>query len=287
MMKQSGNEPLIIAFVADVMFASRIEPVAGRLGYRVQWVETASQVVSADDDGPPPQSQLAEHLFGPAAALFEWLTLEYPALLIFDLNNQAIPWREWIPVLTASPATRRIPVLCFGSHVEVDAIQAARAAGAKEVVARSRFVSALPELIQKHARLVDRAGLDKACQEPLSELALRGLAEFNQGEYFEAHETLEHAWMEDESAGRELYRGILQVAVAYLQIERGNFNGAAKMFLRMRQWLDPLPEICRGVDVARLREDARTAHQHLLQLGPEHVQEFNRAYFKPVIYQTD
>jgi hypothetical protein len=48
----------------------------------------------------------------------------------------------------------------------------------------------------------------------------------------------------------EVYRAVLQVAVAYFQIERGNYNGAAKMFLRLRQWIDPLPDYCRGIDIA-------------------------------------
>lgn len=282
-MNPAENEPLIIAFVADLMFASRIEPVARQLGFRLEWVESAAQVVPPDAE-PLPTRQLAEHISGPAAALFEWLTAEYPALLIFDLNNHAVPWREWIPILASSPATRRIPILCYGSHVEADAIRAARDAGAKEVVARSRFVSAMPELIKKHARLIDQPELEAACQAELSALARRGLEEFNRGEYFEAHETLEHAWMADESAGRELYRGILQVAVAYLQIERGNYNGAAKMFLRLRQWLDPLPAACRGVDIAQLRADARAAHQHLLALGPERLHQFDRGLFRPVVY---
>ena len=69
----------------------------------------------------------------------------------------------------------------------------------------------------------------------------------------EAHDLFERAWMEDESPGRELYRAILQVAVAYYQISRGNYNGAAKMFLRMRQWIDPLPDFCRGFNVAQLQ----------------------------------
>jgi hypothetical protein len=72
------------------------------------------------------------------------------------------------------------------------------------------------------------------------------------------------------------------VAVAYLQIERGNYNGALKMFLRMRQWLDPLPAVCRGVDVAQLRRDARTARQALEALGPGRIHEFERGLFKPV-----
>jgi CheY-like chemotaxis protein len=282
-MSEAEHAPLILAFVADLMFATRIETAAAGLGFRVDFIERAGQV--APDDPSAPQRQLGEHLVGAGAALIEHLTCTQPALLVFDLNNAEIPWREWIALLTSVPATRRIPVLCYGSHVDVDSTQAARQAGASAVVARSRFVSALPELVQKHARLVDSSGLAQACQEPLSELALRGLEEFNRGEYFEAHELLELAWNEDQSPARELYRAILQVGVAYLQIERGNYNGALKMFLRLRQWIDPLPPVCRGIDVAGLRQDARQVHQALLNLGPQEIGSFDRSLFKPVRYQ--
>jgi uncharacterized protein len=283
-MQKAEDAPLIVAFVDDLMFSTRIETTAAGLGFRVEFVERAGQV--PEPNLPAPQRQLGEHLAGAGAVLIEKLTRLQPALLIFDLNNAGVPWQEWIPLLTSVPATRRIPVLCYGSHVDVEATQAARQAGATAVVARSRFVSAMPELVQKHARLVDGAGLEQACQEPLSELALRGLEEFNRGEYFEAHELLELAWNEDQGPARELYRGILQVGVAYLQIERGNYNGALKMFLRMRQWIDPLPPVCRGIDVAGLREDANRVYQALLELGPEGIAHFDRSLFKPVHYTS-
>jgi len=113
------------------------------------------------------------------------------------------------------------------------------------------------------------------------------LQEFNHGKYFEAHEFLEDAWNEDSSPGRELYRAILQVAVAYLQIERRNYNGAIKMFLRVRQWIDPLPGQCRGVDIDQLRSDAERVRQALLALGPERIGEFNHNLFHPVQYRWE
>jgi hypothetical protein len=109
----------------------------------------------------------------------------------------------------------------------------------------------------------------------LSNLALKGL-EVCQGEYFDALEFLEEAWKDDETH-RELYRAILQVAVAYLQIERGNYNGAVKMFLRLRQWIDPLPDRCQGVDVAGLRADAYAVQQRLVSQGRERIDGFDRA----------
>lgn len=285
-MNREIEEPLILGFVADLYFAVRIEATAEKLGFRVKWIEHAEQI-SPNDEAEPPGRQLGEHLVGPGASLLDKVSQWRPALILFDLANRSIPWEEWIALLTSVPATRRIPVICFGSHMDVASMQAARAAGAKLVLARSRFVSELPELIQKHARILDMEALEETCRQPLAEEAIRGLQEFNRGEYFEAHESLEAAWMADESVGRDLYRAILQVAVAYYQIKRANYNGAAKMFLRMRQWLEPLPDICRGIDVAQLRADAHKVHQAMLALGPERLAEFDLSLLRPVKYSLE
>jgi predicted metal-dependent hydrolase len=281
-MNHEPAPPLLVGFVADLMFTTRIESVAGRLGYAVRWVEQAADIGEVDPTAPPEKP--GERLHGREGQLFEKITRWRPALLIFDLNNQAIPWRAWIPALKSSPATRRLPILCFGPHEDVEAMTRARAVGADVVVGRSRFTAALPELIQKHGRVPDYDALQDTCAEPLSELAIKGIELYNQGAYFDAHEELEHAWMADAGPGRDLYRGILQVAVAYLQIERGNYRGAVKMFLRVRQWLDPLPDVCRGVDVAGLRDNARAVHEALLALGPERLAELDRNLIQPVRY---
>jgi hypothetical protein len=56
------------------------------------------------------------------------------------------------------------------------------------------------------------------------------------------------------------------------------------MLLRVRQWLDPLPDICRGINIAQLRRDAQAVHDTLLQLGPERINEFDLTSFKDVEY---
>jgi hypothetical protein len=284
-MSSERESPLILGFVADLYFTVRIESTAENLGFRVRWIERADQV--APEEPFPTVRQLGEHLVGPGAALLDMISEWRPALILFDLDNRAIPWKDWIMLLTSVPATRRIPVLCFGSHREVESMRAAKAAGAKYVLARSAFVAELPELIQKHALIPDPVALEAACHQKLTQDALRGLQEFNRGEYFEAHESLEAAWMAEEGIGRELYRAVLQVAVAYYQIERANYNGAAKMFLRMRQWIEPLPDTCRGIDVAQLRSDARRVHQAMLSLGPERLHEFDLSLLRPVRYNLD
>jgi len=282
-MDSAVKSPVIVAFVADLYFISRIEQTATGLGFYVHWVERAEGIDERNITAPV--RQYAEHLVGPGAELIEMLTSLQPGLIIFDLNNSLVPWQSWIALIKSAPATRRIPVLCFGSHRDVEAIQTAKSAGADAVVARSRFTSDLPELINKYAKLIDLEALRDSCANPLADLAMKGLEEFNRGEYFEAHETLETAWNEDTTPGRELYRAVLQISVAYLQITRGNYAGAIKMFLRVRQWIDPLPNTCRGVNVAKLRADAYRVHQEIKELGPERLFSFDYRLLRPVEYR--
>lgn len=282
-METSHQSPLILAFIADLMFAVKVEIAARHLNYRVQFIGYEDSIAPAGENAP--ERQLGEHLSGQGAALVDKLTRWKPSLMVFDLGNGNIPWRTWIPLLKSAPATRRIPILCYGSHVDGETLKAAQSAGGDAVLARSKFVTDMPTLFQEYARIPDYDQIEAACQETLSDLGVKGIEEFNRGEYFEAHETLEDAWNEDQSAGRELYRAILQVAVAYLQIERNNYRGAMKMFLRVRQWIDPLPDTCRGVDVARLRADAENVHQVLLTLGQERLSEFDQELFQPLRYE--
>ena len=278
-----NNHQLILAFVRDLNFEVRIENAAQQNGFQVKVIESAEQIAPPDEEDLG--VQIAEHLGGRGAVLLDKITQWHPALIIFDLGNDFIPWEDWIRLISSVPATRRIPILCFGPHVDVEMMRAAKAAGANEVVARSRFVTQLPDLLLKNARNIDWAEMEDVCQDHLSYYAKRGLEEFNRGEYFKAHDSLEKAWIEDESPGRELYRAILQVAVAYYQVQKGNYNGAAKMFLRLRQWIDPLPDFCRGVNVVQLRKEERAVHKALLNLGPERIEEFDQSLLKPVKYE--
>ena len=270
----------IVSFVSDLFFLSRIESVSETLGLDLTRIESPADLPPQSPSTDP--NRPGEALTGVDGALIRQLSVDRPGLLLFDLNNDRVPWRRWIALLKSSAATRRIPILAFGSHMDVETMTAAREAGADEVVARSRFTSELPNLLRKHLVRPDEAAIAAVCTDPLSALAREGIALFNAGEYFESHELLEDAWNADETAGKELYRAILQIAVAYLQIERRNYRGAVKMFLRMRQWIDPLPDRCRGVDVADLRSNALKVEAELLRLGEGGIDRLDTGWFRPV-----
>jgi uncharacterized protein len=279
------DNPLkIIGFVNNLLFNSRIEDKAEKLGFQMIWISQATELGPDDLDEDIPARQFGEPMVGRGVILIEKITRVQPALIIFDLGNEQIPWRSWLPLIKSVPSTRRLPVVCFGAHVDTDSIIKARECGADGVFSRSRFMSGLTDILQKYAIVQDKKGLARACDEFLSSHAIKGLELFNSCDYFEAHEELELAWKEDHTIGRDLYRAVLQVAVAYLQIERGNFRGAYKMFLRVRQWLEPLPDICRGINVGKLRSDSNRVYKALIELGPDRIIEFNLELLRPVEY---
>jgi hypothetical protein len=280
-MTNEKTRPILVAFVSDFMTANKIENVANHLSFHIETIGDADSLAPVDENAL--DNQPGEPVYGRDAILMDKITNWQPALLIFDLGNSAVPWRKWIAILKSSSATRRIPILCFGPHVQVEVIQTAKSVGADEVVGRSRFMSAMPDLINKLARSRNVEGIATACQAPLSELGLKGIEAFNEGDYFESHEHLEDAWNEDSGPARDMYKAVLQVAVAYLQIERANYAGAVKMFMRARQWLAPLPDVCRGIDIGRLKQDAEHIHQQLIEGGPQQIETFDRTMFKPVI----
>lgn len=123
------------------------------------------------------------------------------------------------------------------------------------------------------------------CTGALHPRAREGLRLFNAGEYFEAHEALEDAWNAEEGDAKRLYRGILQVAVTYLHITRGNYNGAVKVHARSKKWLGGLPAVCKGVHVEELLIDAEKVIEAIQRLGPERIGEFDPALLKSVKWE--
>jgi predicted metal-dependent hydrolase len=124
--------------------------------------------------------------------------------------------------------------------------------------------------------------IPSACSGELHPMAVKGIDLFDRGLFWEAHEALEAAWRDETGPVRHLYQGILQVGVVYLQIERNNFIGMAKMFERCKKWLMPWPDQCRGVDVAQLRADVAAAVSAAGKLGPGNLAGFDKSLFKKV-----
>lgn len=105
---------MIIAFVDDLLFRSKLRAVAAHTGAEVAFSKTvdASAIAGA-------------------------------RLAIVDLDGSTA--LETLGALTSAAPSLRI--VGFVSHVNAERIRAAREAGITEVMARSAFVNALPTLL--------------------------------------------------------------------------------------------------------------------------------------------
>jgi len=143
----------------------------------------------------------------------------------------------------------------------------------------------------KLARALDRlrnADLAADCAAPPPEALRQAVEEFNAGQFFEQHETLELLWRATPGHIRHLYEGILQVGVGmHHLLANRNFHGAAVKLDHGIRLLEAFPDVCHGLDVARLRAAATAARAHLLALGPQRLGEFDPALIPRVHFRDD
>ncbi len=59
---------------------------------------------------------------------------------------------------------------------------------------------------------------------------IRAVDLFNLGKWYEAHDAFEEIWHESNEPERKTLQGFLQVSVAQLHLERGNFTGAVILY---------------------------------------------------------
>ena len=114
-----------------------------------------------------------------------------------------------------------------------------------------------------------------SCDEPPPPALLDGIAQFNRGEFFEQHETLELLWRAERRNIRYLYQGILQIGVAFHHLRKLNHHGTVYMLTRGPNYLRPFAPHCQRVDVQRLLDDAAAALRAVERLGPSRLAEFD------------
>lgn len=227
--------PAVVILEPDLFFSIRLEDVVRAAGGDPVTIEAAGLFVGAIES-------------------------TFPVLALLDLKTPG-DWETAIRQCKMKPHTRQTPIFAFGSHVDTATLQKARKAGADHAWARSRMMEELVAVVNRHLHPPPRQL--EGCGDPPSRAAVAGLLAFNQGRFFDQHEYLELAWNEEKRPVRDLYQGILQVGVAFLQMERGNRRGALKMFRRGLPKLRDVAGLCQSIDVAALREAAELIHRRL------------------------
>ncbi|OJW24658.1 MAG: hypothetical protein BGO49_06365 [Planctomycetales bacterium 71-10] len=115
----------------DLMFTVKIVSTARELGRTVRAVGRVEQA----------EAFLTEHR---------------PRAVFVDLAAGDLVAPESLAKLMATAPD--VPFLAFGPHVDADALEAARAAGCREVMPRSKFTLKLPDLIRTYLGDAPAAG---------------------------------------------------------------------------------------------------------------------------------
>ncbi len=227
--------PAVVLFVDDLFFSARLaDAVTAQKGTAVN-VDTRNAFLQAMD-----------------ASL--------PVLALVDLHVSA-DWYGAIRRCKLRPHTRAIPIYGFGQHTDVTTLARAREAGADQAWARSRMMTELPRLLADHirpARLMPAGSADA-----MPALVQEGIHLFNAKQYHAQHEAFEEAWIQETRPVRELYQGLLQIGLAFHQIQHRNRAGAIKMFGRGIPRLRALPAVVQGIQVQRLVAEALVVFEQL------------------------
>jgi CheY-like chemotaxis protein len=258
-MQPEAPRPAVVVLAPDLFFATRFADVIERQGGRALLVDTPDAWLEAVDR-------------------------HFPVLALVDLDTPG-DWQAAIARAKLRPQTRQVPIYAFGSHVEVETLAAARRAGADHAWARSKMMEELPDLVAR--QIAPPVQYLDGWDAPLSAKARAGVEAFNHGEYFEQHELFEAAWLEEPRPIRALYQGILQVGVAFMHMQQGNWAGAIKLFRRGLPRLRALPPVCQGIDLAALRTAAAAIHQEITDLGPARLHTFDQGKFPKIKLTED
>jgi PleD family two-component response regulator len=113
---------MVLALVDDLMFRSKIKSAAQHAAVAVSFAGSRDAALAA-------------------------MRATTPALVIFDLNNMRSDPLGTVAEMKKDAALTAIPTVGYVSHVDVNTIEAARAAGVDEVLARSAFTARLAELV--------------------------------------------------------------------------------------------------------------------------------------------
>ena len=117
----------ILTLTPDLFFSTRISSALTRAGHAVRVVDTSDR------------EQIEDAVWS-----------LNPALAILDIGAAFWEWQEVLRHLRETEPD--LPILAYGSHMNVDATKKAKAMGATRVVAKSEFVNNMRNLVGRYAR---------------------------------------------------------------------------------------------------------------------------------------
>ena len=99
----------------------------------------------------------------------------------------------------------------------------------------------------------------------------QGVEQFNSGQFYACHDTLEALWIEAGEPEKTFYQGILQISVALYHLENRNWRGAVILLGEGSNRLRRYPSSYGGVDVDELLSQSAVLLTTLQQIGLDKI----------------
>ena len=115
----------------------------------------------------------------------------------------------------------------------------------------------------------------------------QGVEQFNAGEYYACHDTLEAIWIEAPEADKKFYQGILQIAVALYHLGNKNLRGAVILLGEGSNRLRAYPGDYAQLDISDFIQQAIDLLTDLQTHDPQHPLPPEPEGFKIRRLQTD
>jgi uncharacterized protein len=103
----------------------------------------------------------------------------------------------------------------------------------------------------------------------------QGVREFQQGQFYECHDTLEALWIEAQEPNKTFFQGILQIAVACYHLGNQNWRGAVILLGEGMRRLSPYQPDYGGIDINYLLDTSGELLNTLQTAGPEGVAPYS------------
>jgi uncharacterized protein len=103
----------------------------------------------------------------------------------------------------------------------------------------------------------------------------QGVEEFQQGQFYACHDTLEALWIEAQEPHKTFFQGILQIAVACYHLGNQNWRGAVILLGEGIRRLSPYQPDYASLDINYFLDTASTLLSCLQTAGPERVGEYS------------
>jgi len=99
----------------------------------------------------------------------------------------------------------------------------------------------------------------------------QGVEQFNSGQFYACHDTLEALWIEASEPEKSFYQGVLQIAVALYHLSNRNWRGAVILLGEGSNRLRRYPSTYSGIDVDELLYQSAALLSALQKAGAEKI----------------